>query len=235
VVLYVNIARLLVQGIIPFICLSFLNYRIYWVMKRRRQLINRPQPRAASTNGAHSQHQLSSQQKKANEAQQAVVLFVIVLLFFLCHTPRFVLNIHELLTLDTLISAIEDDCNSVSVWALSCASVSHCLMTLNSSVNFFIYAFTSSTFREVFCKHVVRLTPNLIKIWWSRCRCRKAEAGIEVVQLPVSPTIGITTKGCDKSSVGDAVTNVDAITHNEEQNTLMEERPNHKQEDLSVE
>lgn len=38
VVLYVNIARLLVQGIIPFICLSFLNYRIYWVMKRRSQL-----------------------------------------------------------------------------------------------------------------------------------------------------------------------------------------------------
>ena len=94
VVVYANIARLLVQGIIPFICLIFLNYRIYWVMKRRRQLTNRPQPQAPSSgqNGV-----MTAQQKKANEAQQAVVLSVIVVLFFVCHTPRFILNIHEFL------------------------------------------------------------------------------------------------------------------------------------------
>ena len=95
VVVYANIARLLVQGIIPFICLIFLNYRIYWVMKRRRQLTNRPQqpqPQPGQ-NGGH----LTAQQKKANEAQQAVVLSVIVVLFFVCHTPRFILNIHEFL------------------------------------------------------------------------------------------------------------------------------------------
>ena len=42
VLIYSNIARILVQGIVPFISLSFLNYRIYWVIKRRQQLKNRP-------------------------------------------------------------------------------------------------------------------------------------------------------------------------------------------------
>ena len=64
VVLYVNLARLLVQGVIPFIGLSFLNYRIYWVIRRRSQLVNRPQIQQQA-NG------VSAQQKKANEAQQA--------------------------------------------------------------------------------------------------------------------------------------------------------------------
>ena len=101
VVVYSNIARLLVQGIIPFICLIFLNYRIYWVMKRRRQLANRPQ-QPANTLGATAGH-MTAQQKKANEAQQAVVLSIIVVLFFVCHTPRFIVNLHEF-----IVSNFED-------------------------------------------------------------------------------------------------------------------------------
>lgn len=168
VVLYVNSARLLVQGVIPFLCLSVLNYRIYWVMKRRRQLINRPSNTIRNNgcaSGNSSNGTTTSQQRKANEAQQAVVLFIIVLLFFLCHTPRFVLNVHEFLTLDALRRSIENGCNDVSVWALSGASVSHFLMTLNSSVNFFIYAFTSCTFRGVLKKCVLSFLP---KSWRSR-------------------------------------------------------------------
>ena len=172
VVLYVNIARLLVQGIIPFVCLSFLNYRIYWVMRRRSQLVNRPQI-TQQTNG------VSTQQKKANEAQQAVVLFVIVLLFFFCHTLRFILNIHEFLTLETLRTAIKEDCNSVSLWALGGASISHCLMTLNSSVNFFIYAFTSSTFRDVLTGHIKRFTPKPIMAW---IQARKAQNNVKALE-----------------------------------------------------
>ena len=98
VIWYVNVARLLVQGIIPFISLSFLNYRIYWVMKRRANMINRPLVAKNSSSQPNvTGAQLTAQQKKANEAQQAVVLSVIVVLFFVCHTPRFILNIHEFL------------------------------------------------------------------------------------------------------------------------------------------
>lgn len=96
VFLYVNLARLLIQGVVPFVLLTILNYRIYWVIKRRRGLVNRP---------ATSNH---NQAKKANETQQAVMLFIIVLLFFICHTPRFVLNLHEFLTLESLRKSIEE-------------------------------------------------------------------------------------------------------------------------------
>ena len=151
VIWYVNVARLLVQGIIPFISLSFLNYRIYWVMKRRANMINRPLVAKNSSSQPNvTGAQLTAQQKKANEAQQAVVLFVIVLLFFLCHALRFVINIHELFNLNALKQAIGDPTNDCfSYVAFTSVSVSNCLMTLNASVNFFIYAFTSSTFREV--------------------------------------------------------------------------------------
>jgi hypothetical protein len=73
--------------VIPFICLSLLNYRIYWVIKRRRQLVNRPpqqlqQPSIHGANGrvGAATETFSSAQRKANEAQQAIVLFMIVLL-----------------------------------------------------------------------------------------------------------------------------------------------------------
>ena len=105
---YVNVARLLVQGIIPFVSLSFLNYRIYWVMKRRQNMVNRPlvapkpnnlPPNNIPRGGNNATTILTARQKKANEAQQAVVLFVIVLLFFLCHSLRFGLNVHEFFNL----------------------------------------------------------------------------------------------------------------------------------------
>ena len=154
VILYVNAARLLVQGIIPFVLLTILNYRIYWVIKRRRQMINRPAPAASAP--AAATPRISSAQRKANETQQAVVLFCIVLLFFVCHTPRFVLNVHEFLTLESLRKSIDHDCNDISLWALTCASVSHFLMTLNSSVNFVIYCFMCATFRRLLFRLVFR-------------------------------------------------------------------------------
>eukprot|EP00095_Tigriopus_kingsejongensis_P000754 snap_masked-scaffold273_size229271-processed-gene-1.12 protein:Tk00754 transcript:snap_masked-scaffold273_size229271-processed-gene-1.12-mRNA-1 annotation:"fmrfamide receptor" len=160
VIFYVNAARLLVQGIIPFVLLSILNYRIYWVIKRRREMINRPASISQNVRSA-------SAQKKANETQQAVVLFIIVLLFFICHTPRFVLNVHEFLTLESLRISIEQDCNGVSLWALIWASVSHFLMTLNSSVNFFIYCFMCATFRRILFSYFTRCGFGIIPSWCS--------------------------------------------------------------------
>ena len=185
VVLYANLAKLSVQGIIPFASLSFLNYRIYWVMVRRRQLINRPtpkQPKILETEGASMMKQdargiseSSSAQRKANEAKQAFVLFIIVLLYFICHTPRFLINVHEFFNLDILKAGMEGNCDSFPVWALACTSVSHCLMTLNSSSNFYIYCFMCSTFRDVlrqwvvrFCKFCSCLCCNKIHTFFSR-------------------------------------------------------------------
>ena len=177
VLLYSNIARLLVQGVIPFISLSFLNYRIYWVIKRRRKLKNRPRlgsntdnghqlrPRRGSNldNGDHLlnivETQLSrasfSAERKVNEAKQAVVLFMIVLLFFICHTPRQMINIHEFINLDLLKRGMDSECDKFPVLAFTFTSISHCLMTLNSSSNFYIYCFMCSTFRSVLYRWIL--------------------------------------------------------------------------------
>ncbi len=232
VVLYVNVARLLVQGVIPFGLLSVFNYRIYWVIKRRRQMTNRPAaaPATSTTTAAATttttttttttaaatttisdsattaptsvpatssagqappapppqrssmaQQRLSSAQRKASETQQAVVLFIIVLLFFVCHTPRFVLNVHEFLTLDSLRRSIKGGCNEVSLWALIIASVSHFLMTLNSSVNFFIYCYMCSTFRRCLFRLLHRCA--------SLCGlCTCAEAAIDAAAAAAAVT-----------------------------------------------
>ena len=122
---------------------------------------NRPLPMTnpqAILGQAGNDNQLTNQQKKAHEAQQATVLFVIVANFFICHTLRFALNLHEFLTLDSIRALLTDDaCVSFSYGGFCAVSISHCLMTLNSSVNFFIYACTSSNFVKVSWIKVVDL------------------------------------------------------------------------------
>ena len=122
---------------------------------------NRPLPMTnpqAILGQAGNDNQLTNQQKKAHEAQQATVLFVIVANFFICHTLRFALNLHEFLTLDSIRAFLTDDaCVSFSYGGFCAVSISHCLMTLNSSVNFFIYACTSSNFVKVSWIKVVDL------------------------------------------------------------------------------
>ena len=176
VVVYANLGKLFVQGIIPFASLCFLNYRIHWVMKRRRQLMNRPNPKPDKTtqnsenktegapilnhqtghNGIGKSENASSAQRKANEAQQAIVLFIIVFFLFVCHTPRFIINIHEFLNLDLLKKSLESSCDSFPVWPLVSTSVSNCLMTLNSSSNFYIYCCMCSTFRSILLRWLRR-------------------------------------------------------------------------------
>ena len=207
VLLYTNIARILVQGIIPFICLSFLNYRIYWVIKRRRQLKDRPRlgstdvieehipirkrlnssivlkPNSSSISngGDHLLHvdeypstfstssrASFSAERKANEAKHAVILFIIVLLFFICHTPRVIINIHEFLYLDLFKRGMESECDKYPILVFIFTSVSNCLLTINSSSNFYIYCFMCSTFRSVLFDCILDVR-NFLKSF--QCSC----------------------------------------------------------------
>ena len=204
VLLYSNIARILVQGIIPFICLSFLNYRIYWVIKRRRQLKDRPRLGSSADIEEHLQvrqrlnssitlkptsssvmngrdHLLQvhenplcrasfSAERKANEAKHAVILFIIVLLFFICHTPRLIINIHEFLYLDLFKRGMEVECDKYPVLVFIFTSVSNCLLTINSSSNFYIYCFMCSTFRSVLYDWVLDTRNFLISFL---CSCER--------------------------------------------------------------
>lgn len=142
---YSNVARLLVTGIFPFGALTYLNFRIYTVIKRRRRMTNRP--RAAP-----------SAAQKAEEARQAIVLLVIVVLFLICHTLRIILNIHGLFSLKIVRESLKNGCSGVvQTWTLIGTSISHIMLTINSSVNFIIYCFMCTTFRRIFYQWINKL------------------------------------------------------------------------------
>ena len=95
--------------------------------------------------------------QKAEETRQAIVLFAIVILFVCCHALRILLNVNELLTLQVVRASIKNGCFGVPFWALIGVAVSHFLITVNSSVNFFIYCFMSPTFRRIFIVYLKKV------------------------------------------------------------------------------
>ena len=195
VLVYSNIARITVQDIIPFLSLIFLNYRIYWVLKRRKELKNRPGNGSSmdtgngtkkltdsqrrrqhsvaaahllnvNANEGHKTRASFSAERKENETKHAAILFFIVLLFFVCHTPRTIINIHEFINLDLLRRGMENNCETYPVLAFIFTSVSNCLLTLKASSNFYIYCIMCAKFRSVLYDWILTVCAFL------RCKLR---------------------------------------------------------------
>ena len=140
--LYRNIANLLVTGVIPFITLAYLNFRIYNSMKtfieRRRTLRGENKESKKQTNEAK------------NQRTQTAILFSIVVIFVICHIPRIVLNIEELILESTTVKDLSSQCRyGHSYWYYICTPISETLLKLNSSVNFFVYCVFNQSFRNV--------------------------------------------------------------------------------------
>ena len=91
------------------------------------------------------------------QTRQAIVLFAIVILFVCCHALRILLNVNELLTLKVVRASINNGCLGVPFWALIGVAVSHFLITVNSSANFFIYCFMCTTFRNIFILYMKKV------------------------------------------------------------------------------
>lgn len=70
---------------------------------------------------------------KKNEIALAKVGLTIVLIFILCHSVKWIPNIYELVRLSS------NDKRKWPSWIESTTHVAHFLMSLNSSVNFYVY------------------------------------------------------------------------------------------------
>ena len=107
----------------------------------------------------HAPNQPNSLIKQAQKraADQAYVLFVICAVFLCCHGLRVTLGIHEFFALDTYKKHREANCNQVSFSVLVAGSISTLMLTLNSSVNFVIYALMSRDFRKILTKRLRHL------------------------------------------------------------------------------
>ena len=74
-------------------------------------------------------------------------------MFGICHTLRVTLGIHEFFVLDEYLEAMSIGCPAVKFDILVLGCLSSLLLTLNSSLNFFIYTLTSKDFRRGFLRN----------------------------------------------------------------------------------
>lgn len=133
VLLYLNLFRLVFFGFGPFALLVYFNYNIYSFIKHRRDVGNGQNQQNAAV--------------KAAATRQSYVLFVICIFFIFCHIIRISLAIHEMFVIDHYRQSIATNCSSVKFHILVLGTISHLLLTTNSSLNFFVYCLMSSEFR----------------------------------------------------------------------------------------
>ena len=123
VTFYKNFVRSFLFGVLPFIILVILNWKIYYSIQ-------------------------SSDRRYPNLMfKQPLVLFAICFLFLITHSVRIILAFHRLIYREQFAKALENICNPHQLWTLTAASVSRFLLIFNSSVNFAIYCFISRDFR----------------------------------------------------------------------------------------
>ena len=173
---YLNVTNVLATVVVPLTFLVYLNSNIF--LKLKRHVLLHPSIRASQGQGELNEARTKAVQEKferreRNMIQQTMMLFAIVILFLISHTPRIILNIEELVTLDNKNRAKKIGCVWLQLWTLMLVPVSHFLLQINSGVNLFIYCFFNSFFRKT-------LKSKLKKILCSfRCK-RKDQSSIQI-------------------------------------------------------
>ena len=159
---YVTIFNAVMTSGVPFLCLVYLNVKIYFGLKKIRQrrcsLISNDQTNRARTN-----------------VSQATVLLTIVSIFVLCHVLRLILNIAEIINHENERKASNNGCLGVKYWMFIATVLSNFLVIVNSSTNLFVYCIVNKVFRDILIKTIssalVSLKEKLgISCWYCMCR-----------------------------------------------------------------
>ena len=139
------------MGVLPFLLLMVLNIlTLKSVVKQIRHMGKAPsvlQSNIQRSNNIKRQLLLNNRKKfnkrrksettTTNEEQLAKISLTIVLVSLICHGVRWVPNIYELVQISD--PDFEEDCFIWPAWIERVSNISHLLITLNASVNFYIY------------------------------------------------------------------------------------------------
>ena len=146
-----TIADIIITGIIPVICLSYFNYKIFKgkqsFIQRRSTIVHVPKLNLNSRNNLTTNHEIS----------QAITLFAIVIILVLCHLLRIIMRISEWSNYSTEMEEIDKGCQKEPYWITVLMPFSECLVRLNSSINFFIYWIWNKPFRKIVRLYTCRL------------------------------------------------------------------------------
>ena len=148
---YMNVARLLVTGIVPFLSIVIFNGQTFWKIKSSAE--ERKSFYSSTENVKNHINPKVSRTTTSKETKHALVLFGIAGVFLMCHLLRIILGMEELLTYDDLTETLKAarrlgrSCTGVQFWTMIANDVSHLLILVNASSNLFIYSFLSKDFR----------------------------------------------------------------------------------------
>ena len=136
---YINLAVLLVLGIIPLCLLAYFNCVIYQQLKPPTILIHQ------ENRGSTSSH-ISNFTN--HEKEMARVLIGIVIVFVFCHFLRLMINFYETIVFRNALACEMAGKNDFPLWGFMSITCSEFLLVLNSSLNIVIYCFINGNFRK---------------------------------------------------------------------------------------
>ena len=147
---YVNAGNFVVTGVLPFITLAFLNCKIYLFIQSAFK-----DRRITDVSRQVSNERLTRVKRlKAVEIRQAVVLLAVVIAFLVCNILRIILDMEETISYEDRVqtekhaASVGKMCTGVQFWAMITADISHFLLQVNPSANFFIYCILKKHFRS---------------------------------------------------------------------------------------
>jgi len=146
-----NIGTFIITGAIPFLILLILNCKIYITIKHASKV---QKDLNVSYSGNRMTEKIRQARDRKNERLQSMVLFGIIISFFICHILRVILNLEEMIYFEELSELaimeekLEVRCIGVQFWTVIARDISHLLLQLNSSINFFIYGWLSKRFKK---------------------------------------------------------------------------------------
>ena len=162
ILLFNTIGTFVITGVIPFLLLTIFNYKIYKSIRftsKQNKSLNIVRHSTRFKNRSVENRQL---EEKRNEILQSMVLFGIFISFFVCHILRVVLNLEEIVYFDELteLEAKENKfdvrCKKVQFWTAIASDISHLLLQVSASINFFIYGYLSKKFKTAIKNQVFR-------------------------------------------------------------------------------
>ena len=101
--------------------------------------------------GSRSKSAYSRTQRRKHEDHLAMIFLGFIFVFLICHLPRILLDIHELITRDYYQKCRYYGYRDFPAYITISIVISHVTLVLSSATNLLIYCSLSSTYRKEVC------------------------------------------------------------------------------------
>lgn len=147
---YTHWTRLLATGVVPILYLVITNTIVIAKIREGKTVSFKLRQNTRQSLQTSRRHRSTPSVLKPTSTYLGATLTAIVLVYLICSLPRLVLNLVEYQLISEIYKQDQCGCSLAPWWLSSLIRSSHLLLTINSSVNFFIYISFSKRFKKVF-------------------------------------------------------------------------------------